>query len=80
MAQTDFEVQVLSDQDYDDLIAEIYYKKEFCCLLSQEHGFESLVISIHPRKDQEPWSLPWAEFDSALREAVNKLRDLQKLE
>jgi hypothetical protein len=60
------------DPDYEDLIAEIYCKGEFLCLMSQEEGFETLDIAIHPRKNAEPWRFKLSEFEDAICQGATK--------
>ena len=48
-------VQVLSDQGYQDLIAEGYVGDECLFIVSQENGFGSLDVEFLPRRDGKPW-------------------------
>jgi hypothetical protein len=60
MSDPDFEVTVMSDPDYEDLIAEGLYRDEFCFLVSQEQGFDRLEVKIHPRESGQPWSFSFS--------------------
>jgi hypothetical protein len=75
---SDFTFIVGDDPDYEDLIAEIYYKGGFLCLISQEEGFETLDIAIHPRKNGEPWRFKLSEFEDAIARARQRLFELRK--
>lgn len=78
MAQ-DFEITVGSDEDYEDLIADIYYQKEFVCLLSQENGYTSLDMDIHPRPNGQSWKFKLSEFEGAIAQAKKRLWELRKV-
>lgn len=67
-----------SDEDYDDLIAEVYYSGEFVAVISQESGYEKLDIKIYPRENSKPWLFKLEEFLSATNEAKIRLWDLRK--
>jgi hypothetical protein len=73
-----FRIQVASDIDYHDLIAEVYCGDEFVALLSQEKGYAELGIEIQPRRDGTPWSFKCSEFVSAIEKAKGRLWDLRK--
>lgn len=77
MAQ-DFEIVVGSDQDYEDLIADIYYRGEFVCLISQENGYDSLDMEIHPRANGQPWKFKLSAFEGEIAQAKRRLWDLRK--
>lgn len=76
----DFEVNIGSDEDYEDLIAEVLYQGEFVCLISQETGFDDLNIEIHPRADGQPWEFKLSDFEAAVAQAVKRLRELRRVE
>jgi hypothetical protein len=75
---SDFTFIVSDDPDYEDLIAEISYKGEFLCLISQEQGFETLDLEIHPRKNGEPWRFKLDEFEDAIARTRQRLFELRK--
>lgn len=79
-SQEVFNIEVWSDQDHEDLIAEIYYQGDFVCQVTQESGFDYLDIALYPRKDGKPWEFKLAEFEPALSHAKNRLWELRKVE
>jgi hypothetical protein len=78
MAQ-DFEIIVSSDEDYEDLIAEILYQGEFVCLITQESGFEALDIEIHNRVCGQPWRFKLLAFMDTIAQAKKRLWELRKI-
>jgi hypothetical protein len=80
MASSDFEVQVMDDPDHEDLIAEILYKGEFCFLISQEAGFQSLEIQVQSRQSGVPWRFSMAEMEDAIERAKKRLWELRRVE
>ncbi len=77
---TEFEVQVFSDPDHEDLVAEILCRGDFCAMLTQEQGFDKLRIEIHARPDGKPWDFEFQAFDEAVRRARSRLWDLRRSE
>ena len=66
-----YEVSVWDAEDYEDLIAEISLDEEFLCLVSQESGFSTLDIEVHPRRDGQPWRLKLEDFEGRYRRRSN---------
>lgn len=76
----DFEIIVGSDEDYEDLIADVYYQREFVCLISQEDGYASPDIDIHPKANGQPWKFKLSDFEGAIAQAKKRLWELRKVE
>ena len=76
---SDFEIVISSDPDYEDLIAEISYKGDFLAIMSQEDGFDSLDLEIHARKDGKPWRFKSTEFEEAIAKAKQRLWELRRV-
>lgn len=72
-------VEVLSDQDYDDLIAEGYIGGECLLIVSQEDGFESLDVAILPRRDGKPWQVKYALVEELLQKCKDRLWELRRV-
>jgi hypothetical protein len=73
-----FEIQAMSDEDYEDLIVEVLYEGEFCFIVSQEHGFENLRVAIHPRRDGKAWDFSMNELEAVLKKASERLWELRR--
>ena len=73
-----FDIRVASDPEYEDLIAEIYTGDEFVLVISQEAGYDSLDIEIHPRVAGSPWKFKLTEIEAAIAAAKNRLWELRK--
>ena len=67
-----------SDEEYDDLIAEISFQGEFLALLSQENGYEKIDIQLYSRKDNMPWKFKLKDLQNAIEEATKRLWELRK--
>lgn len=76
----EFDISVWDHPDFEDLIAEILYGEEFVCLISQESGFSSLDIEIHPKQDGQPWRFKLADLESAIERARKRLWELRRAE
>lgn len=75
---SNFEILISSDIDYDDLCAEIFYQGNFLAIISQEEGFENLDIEIYPPINQERWQFKYSEFENVLQCAKQRLWELRK--
>jgi hypothetical protein len=75
---SEFRITVASDPDHEDLIAEIYFGDEFVALLSQENGFESIEVELHPRQNGQPHRFPLGDLQGALEKAKSRLWELRR--
>jgi hypothetical protein len=75
---SELELSVGDDPEFEDLVAEITYENQLVCLLSQERGFDLLEIEIHAQKSGEPWHFEMRKFQDALDRAKERLWDLRK--
>ncbi len=73
-----FNIIISSDDEYEDLCAEIYYEKQFIAILTQEEGFENLKIEFYPHQMGNNLFLVYAEFENALNSAKNTLQRMKK--
>lgn len=76
MKDSPFEIQVGSDPDYEDLIAEVYYHGEFFLLVTREH--ETMRVEIQPRRDGTAWDLEVAQLRRALEHVEGRLEHLRR--
>jgi hypothetical protein len=76
--KNDFKLIISSDLDYEELCAEIYFDNQFVAILTQEKGFENLVIEIYPPKNQKIWLFKFSEFEKILKKAKEKLWEMRK--
>ena len=74
----DFTFVVCDDPEYEDLIAELSYRNELFCIISQEQGFEMLDIEIHGSKSSNPWRFKLIEMEEAISIARQRLFELRK--
>ena len=71
-------VQVLSDQDYEELIAECYIDDDCLLIVSQENGLDQLEVEILARPDGGPSRVGYDAIVELLRKAKNRLWELRK--
>ena len=74
-----FKITICSDQEYKELIAEVYFLENIVAIIDQEDGFNNLRISIFPNKI-ENWNFLFLEFMEALEYAKKRLWELRKIE
>ena len=67
-----------SDDEYEDLCAEIYHENQFIAILSQEEGFENLKIEFFSSKTDESWVFNFKELEQALMSAKETLQIMKK--
>jgi hypothetical protein len=73
-----FRIIISSDDEYEDLCAEIYYEDQFIAILTQEQGFENLKIEFYPYQMGVNLVFKFAEFENALNSAKKTLQDMKK--
>lgn len=73
-----FTVEVGSDQEHEDLIAEILFGGEVVAVISQERGPGILEIKFVERESGKPWSFPLSEFELVVKKARERLLELKK--
>jgi hypothetical protein len=72
MINDDFEIVLASVPDKEHLVAEIWYKNEYFCELSQENP-ESATLEIYPRRSGGPWSFGYTQAMSVIEKARERL-------
>ena len=75
----DFEVQAMSDPDYDNLIVEVLHKGEFLLRVSREDATGPMRVSIQPRRDGRALDLSVEELAGVLEKARNRLWELRRV-
>ncbi|MFQ6021828.1 MAG: hypothetical protein ACE5NW_03825 [Acidiferrobacterales bacterium] len=73
-----FQATVCSDQNYEDLIVEIYFEDQLIALINQDKGLNALEINLYPRKDGEPWHFELAELEKIIEVARRRLANLRR--
>lgn len=74
-----FVVELSSDLDYEEMIAEILYKEETVAIISQELGIQSLKIELVASYDNKPWLFFLEDFLTVVESAKKQLIMMQKL-
>jgi hypothetical protein len=72
-------ILILSDVDYEDLIAEAYIDDECVMVVSQERGFEHLDVEILLRPDGKPWHIEYDVLIELLQMAKTRLWELRRI-
>lgn len=80
MKEKQFKYTISSDDEFEDLIADIGFENNLIALLTQENGFQNLRIRIYPPKNKEFWDFRFDEFDDIIHSAKKRLEQLQKNE
>ena len=78
MMNEKFRVDISSDLEYEDLVADIYFEDQIVAILTQELGFENMEIKIYPSKKQERWIFRFSEFEEVIQYAKRRLWELRK--
>jgi hypothetical protein len=72
-------VDVLSDQDYKELIAECYVDDDCVMIVSEERGPDQLEIEILVRPDGQPRRIEYDVLVELLQEAKARLWELRRV-
>ena len=57
-----FKIIMSSDENYNELCAEIFFEDQFVAIVTQEKGFENLEVEIHHPKNKNYWVFKFSEF------------------
>lgn len=74
----DFRVDILFPNEFQDMIAEIYFRNEFLCLISQDEGYDSIDVEIVNKSKDANWKFKLADFEEAIVYAKKRLWELRK--
>jgi hypothetical protein len=72
-------VDVLSDEDFEDLIAECYIDDECVMIVNQEHGPDHLEVEVLLRPDGQPRRIEYDVMNELLRRAKARLWELRRV-
>ncbi len=56
----------------------VYFDNRFVAILSQEKGFENLLIEIYPPKNKKSWTFQFSDFEAILKKAKKRLWEMRK--
>jgi hypothetical protein len=73
-----FSIEVSSDLDYEDIVANILYREETFAILSQDKGLDNLEIKILPYNNEDLF-FPLNEFFNIIESAKKILIRMQKM-
>lgn len=72
----DFEVLVMDDPAYDNLIAEVTCRGTLLMVLSQENLNDAVQVEIHAPSDGSTWRFSLSELKRVLQQAEASLQKL----
>lgn len=75
-----YKIRIASDDEYEDLIVDVFYEHQLVVRISQEEGYKNLKISIYPSSTKEKWELNFDEFLNVILYAKKRLWDLRRIE
>lgn len=74
-----FIVEVCSDLDYEEMVADISYENHSIAMISQEKGIKKMEIKIFtPPKELLTWNFSLDDFIETLEFAKKRLIQMQK--
>ena len=76
----DFRVDILFPDQFQDMIAEVYFQDEFLCLISQDEGYDSIDLEIICSSKDKNWKFKLADFEEAIEYAKKRLWELRKID
>ena len=72
-------VEVWSDDDFEDLIAEAYIDEDCVMVINQERGFDQLEVEILPMEGGKNRRIACADLLELLQMAKTRLWDLRRM-
>jgi hypothetical protein len=73
-----FRFTIGSELQYEDLVGDLHYDDRIVCILTQEHGFESMLVELHAPPDGGTWNFPLADFEAALGALKARMWELRR--
>ena len=74
-----FLVELCSDLDYEEMVADVSYGNQILAIIDQEKGIDQMEIEIFmPDSNAKSWKLPLDEFIKTLHFAKKTLEEMQK--
>ena len=74
---SNLQVEISSDLDFENLIANVLAEGEMVARISQEPGFDRLQIDIFPPLEAEKWEFSFEDFDKAIHLAKRRLQGVE---
>lgn len=80
MMNKKFTVEVCSDLDYEEMVADVSYENHTIAMITQENGIDNMEIEIFlPEKEIKSWKFPLNDFIENIVFAKKCLIEMQKL-
>lgn len=75
-----FTIEVCSDLDYEEMVADISYENHTIAMITQENGIDNMVIEIFsPKEKLKSWKFSLNDFMETIAVAKKNLIEMQKL-
>ena len=75
-----FRITVGSEDEYEDLVGDLYFDDAIVCVLTQEAGFDSMQIQLYAEPGGGKWTFALAEFEDALTALKKRMWELRRTE
>ena len=75
-----FRFTVGSEPGHEDTVGDLYFDDRIVCVLTQEGGFEAMVVEFHLPPGGGRWRFPLAEFEAALGALQQRKRELRRMD
>lgn len=74
-----FTVEVCSDLDYEEMVADISYENHTIATITQDNGIENMKIEMFfPENTIRSWEFPLDDFIAVIKFAKKRLIEMQK--
>lgn len=74
-----FNIELCSDLDYEEMVADIYFENSSIAMVTQENGEDKMEIEMFSPNDDSSWKLPLDEFIKILQSAKKNLIEFKKI-
>jgi hypothetical protein len=75
-----FTVEVCSDLNYEEMVADVSYENHTIATITQENGIDNMEIEIFPPSEEiQSWKFLLSDFLEAIIFAKKRLIEMQKL-
>ena len=76
--KNEFYVEIVSDLDFEELVADICWGENTVATISQEEGPENMQVEIFSPERDGDWTFPLSKFLRTLAFARQKLNEMRR--
>jgi hypothetical protein len=77
--QKKFQIELCSDLDYEEMVADISYEDQPVAKITQDEGIDNIQVEIYSQKEEVSWKFSLDDFVEVMLRAKKCLINFQKI-